>query len=290
MPATTTRDKKKQKKKKKDKKSRKRKSRRTASTSDKHELYEESVQNPEAEVEFIDQVWKERRGRLAHHIREDFCGTAIASVAWVKHRRTNTAVAVDIDPGVLAWGRKRLADRLDEAQRSRLTLREGDVRRVNTEPVDSVLAMNFSYYLFKTRQELRQYFARVHRALVDDGMFLLDAYGGSDAFLEVKEKRRVSGFTYIWDQELYNPITGEALNHIHYKFPDGSEIRKAFSYDWRLWTLPEIQEILQEAGFRDVIVYWEGTDEETGEGNDEFTPSDRGEACQGWIAYLVAEK
>ena len=28
----------------------------------------------------------------------------------------------------------------------------------------------------------------------------------------------------------------------------------------------------------------------TGEGNDEFTPTRRGEACQGWIAYLVAEK
>jgi SAM-dependent methyltransferase len=284
MTTTMTREKKKTKKKTE------RRVRRTAATSDRHELYEQSVQNPEAEGDFVDQVWKECRRRLAHHIREDFCGTAITSVEWVKRRKTNTAVAVDINRDVLAWARAKLPERLDDEQRSRLTLREADVRKVRTEPVDTILAMNFSYYLFKTREALGHYFSRVHRALTDDGIFLLDAYGGSDSFLEMREKRRVEGFTYIWDQAVYNPITGAALNHIHYKFADGSEIKKAFTYDWRLWTLPEIQELLLDAGFRQVTVYWEGTDEETGEGNDEFTPSNRGEACQGWVAYLAAEK
>ena len=54
--------------------------------------------------------------------------------------------------------------------------------------------------------------------------------------------------------------------------------------------LPVLRELLEEAGFRKITVYWEGTDEDTGEGNDEFTPSIRGEACPGWIAYLVADK
>ena len=277
-------------KKKKTKKKQKGQNRRTAATSDKHELYEKSVQNPEGEAEFVDQVWKERRRRLARHIREDFCGTAVASVEWVKLRKTNTAIAVDIDPEVLNWGRERLSQRLDDDQQTRLTLREADVLKVRTDPVDTVMAMNFSYYLFKTREALGHYFSRVHRALIDDGIFLLDAYGGSDSFLEMQEKRRVEGFTYIWDQALYNPVTGEAVNHIHYRFPDGSEIKKAFTYDWRLWTLPEIQELLYEAGFSKVTVYWEGTNEETGEGNDEFKPTRRGEACQGWIAYVAAEK
>ncbi len=275
---------------KKKKQQQKGRHRRTAATSDKHELYEKSVQNPEGEAEFIDQVWKERRRRLARHIREDFCGTAVASVEWVKLRKTNTAIAVDIDPEVLNWGRERLGQRLDDEQRTRLTLRQADVLKVRTDPVDTVMAMNFSYYLFKTRETLGHYFKRVYRALTDDGIFLLDAYGGSDSFLELQEKRRVEGFTYIWDQAVYNPITGEAINHIHYRFPDGSEIKKAFTYDWRLWTLPEIQELLREAGFREVNVYWEGTDEETGQGNDEFKPARRGEACQGWIAYIAAEK
>ncbi len=67
-------------------------------------------------------------------------------------------------------------------------------------------------------------------------------------------------------------------------------MRKAFRYEWRLWTLPEIQEILLEAGFREVVVYWEGTDEETEEGDGEWSASTVGEACEGWVAYLVAKK
>ncbi len=92
---------------------------------------------------------------------------------------------------------------------------------------------------------------------------------------------------------LYRPrtrITGDAVNYIHFRFPDGSQITKAFEYDWRLWTLPELQELLIEAGFAKVTVYWEGTDEETEEGDGEFKPTTIGEACEGWIAYLVAEK
>jgi len=65
---------------------------------------------------------------------------------------------------------------------------------------------------------------------------------------------------------------------------------RAFSYRWRLWTLPEIRELLGEAGFRDVVVYWEGTDEETEEGNGEWEVSTRGEACPAWVAYLVGMK
>ena len=85
-------------------------------------------------------------------------------------------------------------------------------------------------------------------------------------------------------------VTNEVINHIHFEFPDGTKIRKAFTYDWRIWTLPEIQEVLLEAGFKHVSVYWEGTDKKTGEGDGVWKISTRGEACQGWIAYLVAEK
>lgn len=268
----------------------KRKGWRTAATSDIHELYELSVQEPEAEVDLIDQVWKEQRGRLAKSIREDFCGTAIASIEWVKRRPSNTAIGVDIDPEVLEWGRSRQNDRITPKQAARITLVEGDVLKAKTEPVETLLAMNFSYYLFKTRKEMIRYFKVAYSNITDDGLFLLDAYGGSDSFLEMEEDRNLDGFTYIWDQSIYNPINGEVVNHIHFRFPDGTKLNKAFTYEWRLWTLPEIQEMLLEAGFKEVHVYWEGTDEETEEGNGEWAISTRGEACEGWIAYLVAIK
>jgi SAM-dependent methyltransferase len=263
---------------------------RTAATSDVHELYELSVQDTEAEVDLIYQVWKERRGRTPKHIREDFCGTAMMSAAWVKHKKSNTAIGVDIDMAVLEWGKARLDKRLTKSEQSRLKLICGDVMTAKTPKVDSVLAMNFSYYLFKTRPLLKSYFKRAHRALVRDGLFLLDAYGGSDSFVEMEEERHLDGFTYVWDQNKYNPITGDVVNYIHFRFPDGTKLKKAFAYEWRLWTLPEIQELLLEAGFRDVTVYWEGTDKRTNEGNGEFRATREGEACPGWIAYLVAEK
>lgn len=269
----------------------KRKSRwRTAATSDRYDLYENAVQDAEGECNFIEQAWKERRGRKPRHIREDFCGTGLVCREWVKRRRSNTAIGVDLDPKVLQWGTARSRKRLKPQQLKRMRFINADVRTIKAKPVDSVLAMNFSYFIFKQREELRRYFRAVHRALVKDGLFLLDAYGGSDSYLEIEEPRDLDGFTYIWDQNYVNPITGHVVNHIHFEFPDGSKMKKAFTYDWRLWTLPELQEILREAGFTNVVVYWEGTDEKTGEGDGVWTISDRGEACAGWIAYLVAEK
>jgi hypothetical protein len=66
-------------------KSSKRKPRaRTAANSDRFELYELSVQSPEADCEFIEQAWRELKGRAPRTIREDFCGTAITAIEWVK--------------------------------------------------------------------------------------------------------------------------------------------------------------------------------------------------------------
>lgn len=261
----------------------------TADTCDPWDLYEKSVQEPEAECDFIGQVWKEMRGRACRSIREDFCGTAVNSIEWVRRDIRHTAVGVDIAPEVLARARKKVAARLKPAQRRRVTLIENDVLTAETEPVDSVLAFNFSYFLFKDRRKLKRYFKHVHGGLKEGGLFLLDAYGGSDSFLVMEEPRECEGFDYVWDQAHYNPVTGDVINHITFRFPDGTKIERAFTYEWRLWTLPEIQEVLHEAGFKEVVVYWEGTDED-GEGDGEWSPTRVGEACEGWVAYLAAAK
>ena len=260
-----------------------------AELADRHELYEASVQNVEEECEFVTKRFKEIRGRKALSFREDFCGTASAACEWVRQSPQHTSIGVDIDPDVLAWGREHRLNRLTDNQRAKLTLIESDVLAVKTEPVDVVGAFNFSYFLFKKRTDMLSYFRSVFEALKDDGIFFLDAFGGYEAFEEMKEKTKQDGFSYIWHQAKYYPVTGEILCHIHFKFPDGSKMKKAFTYDWRLWTLPEILELLAETGFRKSTVYWEGTDED-GDGDGVFTPDEKGEADAGWIAYLVAEK
>ncbi len=262
---------------------------RTARTSDRHDLYELSVQSPESEIDFIDRVCRKVRGATASLLREDFCGTFVTSCEWVKRRRTNRAIGVDLDPSVVEWGLRRSEARLNDEQRQRVELVLDDVRTARVEPVEVAIAFNFSYFIFKERAGLLAYFAHVLQSLEPGGVFILDAYGGSDSFKELEEERSLDGFVYVWDQNQYNPITGEVLNHIHFRFPDETELKRAFSYDWRLWTLPELQELLVEAGFENLTVYWEGTDRH-GSGNGIFKPSRRGEACEGWIAYISAQR
>ena len=262
---------------------------RTAKDSDRHELYELSVQNVESEIDFVDKVWKELRGRTASRLREDFCGTFASSAEWITRRDENTAIGVDLDEEVVQWGRDHTLPKLDDPQQDRIEGILDDVLKVQCAKVETLLAMNFSYYLFKTRESLRAYFQSAYAALDDDGILICDSYGGSESFTEMEEERDLDGFTYVWDQSYYSPISGDVVNHIHFRFPDKTEMREAFTYEWRLWTLPEIKELMLEAGFSKVTVWWEGTDED-GDGDGEFTADEVGEACEGWIAYLTAEK
>jgi SAM-dependent methyltransferase len=254
-----------------------------------HDLYEEAVQAVDAEVEFLDETFRELRGRDAIGFREDFCGTASAACEWVRSGKERFAIGVDNDAATLDWGRRHRVARLPEGDRPRVKLLEDDVRRVETEPVDIIGAFNFSYFLFETRDELRAYFEHCRAALVDDGILFLDAFGGPDAIEVQKEKTKFDHFTYIWDQADFHPVTNHMTCHIHFKFPDGSKIKRAFTYEWRMWTLPEIRELLLEAGFKTARIYWEGEDED-GEGNGEFTETETGEPDLAWVCYIVAEK
>ena len=262
---------------------------RMADLADPHELYEASVQSVSHEVEFLDAAFTELTGRKALTLREDFCGTGAAACEWVRSDRRREAVAVDIDAKVLDWGRKHHVAKLKSKQRERVRLIQGDVRTTATGVVDIAVAFNFSWWTFKTRQELLVYFRAVHEALADDGVFVLDIYGGSDAYDEQEEETDFGLFTYVWDQHGFDPVSARYICHIHFRFPDGSELPRAFSYDWRLWTLPELRELLAEAGFARSVVYWQGEDEE-GEPSGDFAIVARGEADPAWIAYVAATK
>ncbi|MBI1732567.1 MAG: class I SAM-dependent methyltransferase [Gammaproteobacteria bacterium] len=269
--------------------SRKKTGRRTlAERSDRHVLYERTVQDAEAEIDLIDATFTALRGRRAERLREDFCGTANTACAWVRRRGGNFAWAVDLDPHVLDWSRTHKLTQLAPRQRQRLRLLNLDVMRVRTRPVDIVLALNFSYWVFRDRSTMKKYFRRVYAGLAPDGVLFLDAFGGYEAYQEMKENTAHGTFTYIWDQARFNPVNSEITCHIHFRFRDGSRLDNAFTYHWRLWTLPELTEMLEESGFR-ATVYWEGTDR-NGEGDGNFTPAAEGEADAGWIAYVVAEK
>ena len=77
-----------------------------ASQADRHDLYENSVQEPEADVRFINRVFKRRNSRMPRSLREDFCGTAALACHWVEQNTENIASGVDLDRKTLDWGRK----------------------------------------------------------------------------------------------------------------------------------------------------------------------------------------
>lgn len=276
--------------KRKDKKARK--AGLTAEGADRHDLYQRSVNSPETDVDFTMRVFEDLRGRPLRRLREDFCGTAALAAEFLSRNPEHRAEGFDLDPLPVQWGKERNFARVDDGL-ARMDFQLRDVREPSSVAPDMTLAQNFSYFCFKSRKDLLGYFRAVHANLAPDGVFQMDLYGGPDSMVEQQEERDIEdgAFTYVWDQKEYWPATGEYRCAIHFRFRDGTELTDAFEYDWRLWTLPELKDILAEAGFQETRTYFEGTDPDDEEsGNGEFEEDPRGENCLAWIGYLVSLK
>lgn len=262
-----------------------------AQRADRHKLYQRSVQVPEHEAWLLDRIHKRAFGKPARVLREDFCGTFAVCCEWVKRGKDRRAIGVDLDPEPLAWGRKHNLSRLKEAAQGRVQLMQEDVRRVVGPKADIVTAENFSFWIFKTRPELREYFRAARANLARRGVLVLDMMGGGESMAEDHQDfKSYRGFEYVWDQARFDPITHHCTNHIHFRFPDRSELKRAFTYHWRFWTLPEVRELLLEAGFRDVHVYWEDTNRRTGKGTDVYRIRKHADGDPAWICYVAAVK
>ena len=259
-----------------------------AQLADKYDLYQKSVQEPDPDLALIARMYRQRYGCEARLLREDFCGTALMASRWITRNPENRAWGIDLDPEPLAWGREHNVAKLRPEQAARIKLIQGDVRDIGHEQVDITIAFNFSYFLFLERSELLSYFRKARASLRPQGLFVLDAYGGADAHRTSEEERDLDDFDYIWDQHRFDPIRHRAINYIHFESPDGSELRKAFSYEWRLWTLPEVRDLLAEAGFARSGVYWEGTTDDN-EPNGVFSPREKAIDDPAWVAYIAAE-
>ena len=256
----------------------------------KYQMYQRAVQEPEADIEFVNELFAARFGRKPETLREDFCGAAFLACAWVAFDKANRAWGVDLDPEPLAWGLAHNAAEFDDDQRQRLTLIEGDVLTARHEPVDVITAFNFSYYCFKARAELLEYFAAAFANLGAEGLFALDIYGGPEAQELVEETTEHDDFSYVWDQDEFDPIQSGMVCYIHFENAQGKRMERAFSYDWRLWTILELREALLEVGFASTEVHWEGLDEESGEGDGVFEMLETAENTESWIAYVIGVK
>lgn len=259
----------------------------------KYAYYEASVQTPEQHAAMFSLIYADIRGTSPTVLREDFCGTFAISCEWIKRNPKNKALCIDLDNEPLAYGKKHRLRKLSTQQKKQIHLLQQSVISKTNPKADVAIACNFSFNIFKEREVLLRYLKAVMASLKPGGLVILEMAGGPGMIEKTKDRltiddEDVGKFTYIWDQKTFNPITHHVLYSIHFKFPDGSVMEDAFVYDWRLWTIPEMRDILKEAGFSRTHTYWEI--EKNGKGTGEYARSAKADNAYSWIAYVVGEK
>ncbi|KAJ6927544.1 hypothetical protein NC651_011555 [Populus alba x Populus x berolinensis] len=127
-------------------------------------------------------------------------------------------------------------------------------RNVQLAPRDIVCAFNYSCCCLHKRAELVLYFKHVLGVLSKKGgIFVMDLYGGTSSESKLRLQRRFPNFTYIWEQAEFDIIGRKTRISLHFHLQKQQrKLRHAFSYSWRLWSLPEIKDCLEEAGFQSV--------------------------------------
>lgn len=276
-------------------------------------------------------------------MREDFCGTALLCAAWCRLSPLNTALGVDLDDAELRYAAERVLPGLEgrvrllhasvlDAPTSMRFFAEPPAEAAGDEvegleaapqgdwrvaPADLVAAFNCSVCMLHTRAEVESYFVRARALCARPGIFAVDLSGGhSMECSPLTQTTRYHGFDYTFEQEQFDPVTRMIRCHISFKTrPAGVVFRRAFTYNWRLWTLPDMVELMRAAGFARVRIWLrrmrkdgerdsdEDTDEEEEEGeathsegksSDEYvevnaamSAEDRARFAKGWQAYVV---
>lgn len=263
--------------------------RQTSSDFDKYWYYERSVQNPENEVEFFNEKFKELTGKTPYTLREDFCGTAAISCQWADQSPKHIAYGIDLDPEPLEYGTTHHYAKLSPEAQKRMHYVEGNVLHSPTDKTDIVFAFNFSYFIFKKRAELLAYFKAAKEQLNEGGVFFLDLFGGPDSQTEMVDIIKHDGFKYYWECMNFNPINNDCTFAIHFKRKGEKKRKEVFVYEWRMWGMRELRDLLEEAGFSKTVAYWEGDDEDGG-GDGNFYSTEQAENCDAWVTYIAAVK
>jgi len=251
---------------------------------DKFDYYEASVTSAGQLAAFI----RALHGREPRVLREDFSGTAALSRGWLGLGREMRAVAVDSDAPTLA--------RIPRS--ARLTKRRTDVLKA-TDRADIVAATNFPVCYWHTRASLVRYLRHARACLNKGGVFVADLYGGPLALVPSRRSKRIAlgrgrVLHYTWHQRSIDPLTMRVRNSIHFRVTAPGRapevIKDAFTYDWRLWSIPELRDAMEEAGFRSTEVHDRLGAAIDHEGNVYVRAVEEHELDRDWVAYVVARR
>ena len=268
---------------------------------DLQELYRWAVQDPRTQTTFLSLIHHHGSGRWPRRLREDFAGNAADAVEWLA-LGGERAIAVDIDGRALRWGTRR-ARAILGARADRLQVVEADVRTVGpprVPRVDVVAALNFSALVLHERRDMLAYFRRVRGGLRAGGVFVMNVFGGPARMRPWRRRRTIRrkalyameppppAFEYIWEQLSFDPLTARLDCRLHFVVRERGRrriLRNAFRYDCRVWTVPELRDLLREAGFRKAEV-WQHRNRGRG---GVFEPKARLEG-PAWVVYVVGRR
>ncbi|MDX2148080.1 MAG: class I SAM-dependent methyltransferase [Planctomycetota bacterium] len=279
-------------------------------------LYELAATNPGPLAAFVRAVYgpsgnskkdlgsRAKRTSIAgpRTLREDFSGTGALAREWTASDPNARAILVDSDPAPLEWARALLTP--DQIRRTQLI--QADVMTCQAR-CDALVASNFPIGYFHERAALLSYLRASRERLRRGGILVCDLYGGPDAWTPgvMKQslklgKRRV---VYSWHQQSCDPLSGRVHCAMHFEVgpePNAGRnsskrrartLRNAFTYDWRLWSIPEAQDAMLEAGFRAVDIYDELGGAIDQDGNLHVRPVRAGEPLgSAFVVYLVGRK
>lgn len=255
----------------------------------KFSLYQQSVQSPKGDISYLQKFFLTYvGGRAPLHLQEDFCGTALLSTEWLRSDSRRTSVGIDLDVEALDWCMENNVNKIGTDLSSRIFLYHGNVLHPHeaklvksnaqnimhnvtleekgneSEPVansvalpprDIVCAFNYSCCCLHSRHELISYFKNALQTLSKKGgIFVMDLYGGTSSECELRMQRRFPNFMYTWEQAGFDIVQRKTRISLHFTLQkqQKKKLRHAFSYSWRLWSLPEIKDCLEEVGFRSV--------------------------------------
>jgi SAM-dependent methyltransferase len=254
---------------------------------DRHDLYEACVQSPEDLVGMIAGM----HGGACSVLGEDFAGTAALSHLWAASGPKRRAIAIDMDEEALAR----------HGAHARVTKLVRDVHRVRVadlERCDAIFVGNFSIGYMHERRDLVRYLKRCLKRLKRGGIFVCDTYGGASTFTvgHVQREHRLPDgrrVIYTWEQREADPITGLVTNAMHFQVDRDGDVEAvfadAFVYHWRVWSIPELADAMEEAGFRSFDVYDKAPSAVDQTGRVYMAPVEHGESLEeSFIACVCA--
>lgn len=212
----------------------------------KHELYQNSVQNVKKEVEFFRKIYRLIYNKAPHTFREDFCGTGLLANEWVKNSVENTGVGIDIDQEALDYGINNHTDSDRVKLLNHNVLTEYD----SSQKFDIICSLNYSHFLLTKRSEIKKYFENVFKN-ISKGVFIIDLFGGAHIY---EDHSYDKGDNYRFTGKAINILNNQTECALNFKIKK-NKYKPMFKYVFRVYSIIELRELLEEVGFKKFKIY-----------------------------------